>query len=199
MTKKEISGEAGRKNSGQDPATGLLTGRRVWLRAPEPSDIDLLYRWENDPAAWTVSHTVTPYSRLAIEEFVMNTQYDLFTARQLRLMIAPKRSRQGMSAIGAIDLFDFDPVNRRAGTGILIDPAYRSKGYALEAMEIFIRYAFLKLPVHQLHCGILPGNEASLRLFRKLGFTRCGIRRDWIRHEHGWLDEWVFQLINPYE
>ena len=35
----------------------------VALRALEPTDLDILYTWENDPRVWTVSGTLTPYSR----------------------------------------------------------------------------------------------------------------------------------------
>ena len=48
----------------------ILKGKRLLLRAVEPSDIDLLYQWENDPLIWKVSNTITPYSRFQIEEYV---------------------------------------------------------------------------------------------------------------------------------
>ena len=38
------------------------------LRAPEPSDIDFIYRWENDPALWHNSLTPPLTSRQQIWE-----------------------------------------------------------------------------------------------------------------------------------
>ena len=40
-----------------------LRGETVRLRALEPEDLELLYRWENNPAWWDVGNTLAPYSR----------------------------------------------------------------------------------------------------------------------------------------
>lgn len=60
---------------------------RLRLRAPEPYDIDILFKWENDVALWREGLTIAPYSRQAIENYVMNYDPDIFATRQLRLMI----------------------------------------------------------------------------------------------------------------
>jgi diamine N-acetyltransferase len=176
-----------------------LTGKHVMLRALEPGDIDLLYSWENDTSIWNVSNTLTPFSRFQLEEFVLNTQSDIFASRQLRMMVDLVVSGEELTPVGTIDLFDFDPIHYRAGVGILIRGPYREKGYALEAMHIFIRYAFGTLRLHQLYCHIAPDNLSSLKLFEKLGFVRCGIKKDWIYDGKGWQEEWMFQMINRDE
>ncbi len=45
----------------------LLEKNGVRLRALEPSDVEILYQWENDPAVWGVSHTLLPFSRHTLE------------------------------------------------------------------------------------------------------------------------------------
>ena len=174
----------------------LLEGEHIRLRALEPGDIDLLYEWENDTAIWNVSNTISPYSRFQLEQYVLNEQQDLMASRQLRLMVEVKNSRNHHQPAGTIDLFDYDPLHARTGVGILIRDPYRSKGYATEAMDVVIRYAFGTLNLHQLFCNIAPTNTTSLKLFDKLGFVRCGIRKDWIRNDETWHEEWMFQLIN---
>ena len=47
-----------------------LAGKKIILRAVEPSDIDLIYTWENDPDNWFVSNTRTPYSREIIKKYI---------------------------------------------------------------------------------------------------------------------------------
>ncbi len=172
-----------------------LTGNKIKLRSPEPSDIELLYAWENDPALWGVSNTMTPFSRHQIEEYVLNAQHDIFTVRQLRLMIDLLNAVDGEKTVGTIDLFDFDPAHHRAGVGIFILAPFRGQGHGFEAMNVFIRYAFGTLHLHQLFCNIFPDNLPSLNLFEKLGFTRCGVKKDWVHDETKWHDEWMFQLI----
>jgi len=173
----------------------ILKSKRLHLRAVEPADIDLLYQWENDSDIWRISNTLTPYSRFQIEEYVMNVQNDIYSSRQLRLMIVGSTGEIKDKAIGAIDLFDFDPFHLRAGIGILIREEFRSNGYASEALEILIRYAFDILNLRQLYSNITPINTSSVSLFEKFGFERCGIKKDWIRAGNGWMEEWMFQLI----
>ena len=177
----------------------ILKGKRLLLRAVEPSDIDLLYQWENDPLIWKVSNTITPYSRFQIEEYVMNVQNDIYSSRQLRLMIVGHSTEIEGKAVGAIDLFDFEPFHLRAGIGILVREEFRRNGYASETLELLIQYAFKILNLKQLYSNIAPINTSSISLFEKFGFERCGIKKDWIRSGNGWMEEWMYQLIRHNE
>ncbi len=103
---------------------------------------------------------------------------------------------EGGRPVGVIDLFDFDPFHLRAGVGILVyEPEYRRKGYASQALDILVRYAFEVLRLHQLYCNIPVGNAPSRRLFEKCGFVSCGLKKEWLRTPKGWEDEWELQLI----
>ena len=100
-------------------------------------------------------------------------------------------------SIGSIDIFDFDPYHLRAGLGILIaDEKYRRKGLAFMSLTCIIDYCFKNLRLHQLFCNILADNLESIQLFSKLGFTRAGIKKEWIKIPEGYIDEYIFQLIN---
>ena len=67
-----------------------------------------------------------------------------------------------MTVLGLLDLFDFNPQHKRAGIGILILKKHQQKGYALKALEVFIRYAFEHLDIHQLYANIPVSNKKSL-------------------------------------
>ena len=169
-----------------------LEGRTTRLRALEPGDIDLMYAWENDTAVWSVSGTLTPFSRHTLERFIQEQQFDIFQTRQQRLFI----ETLGGIPVGALDFFELDPINRRAGIGILIhDDALRGKGYASDAVETACRYAREVLNLHQLWCNVGADNEASLRLFRSAGFAEVGIKRDWLWRPDGYHDEVMLQKI----
>lgn len=172
----------------------MLTGNNILLRALEPSDVDLLYRWENDLSIWKVSNTLTPYSRHILEAYVANAHQDIYTAKQLRLIICCVTDNV---PVGCIDLFDFDPTHRRAGIGILIsEEKERKKGYASEALALLIQYAFSTLSLHQLYCNIAQDNQASIKLFQKHGFMVTGTKLDWVHCEGRWLNEYLLQLLN---
>lgn len=171
----------------------MFFGTKIKLRTIKPSDIDLLHKWENDRSIWSVSNTITPFSRKEIEEYITSIR-DIYADKQLRLMICLASNDK---SIGCIDLFDFDNNNLRAGVGILIaEPSQRQKGYASEALELLIKYCFTILNLHQLYCNIPADNEASLKLFKKHGFQEIGVKKDWIRTGNKWVDEYLFQLVN---
>ena len=157
----------------------------------EPEDIDRMYTWENDPETWIYSNTQTPFSRFYLEQYVINSHCDIYTEKQLRLMISNTRQE----TVGCIDLFEFDPQNRRAGVGILIDKHYRKKGYASESIDIMVNYAKNVLHLHQLFCNITEDNKKSLDLFKKKGFVIAGNKKQWIWKENQWIDEYFLQLM----
>jgi diamine N-acetyltransferase len=171
----------------------------IILRAPEPSDVDLLYKWENDPEIWQISNTVTPFSKFILEKYIENAHLDIYQVKQLRLMIDVRKNiGTRFRTVGTIDLFDFDPYHNRAGVGILIgDKTDRKKGYASLALEKFVHYCFNTLQLHQLYCNITRGNSDSLKLFRRCGFKISGRKTDWIKTPGRYVEELFLQLINP--
>jgi diamine N-acetyltransferase len=170
----------------------ILSGENIFLRAPEPEDIGQLYQWENDPSVWHLSNTLAPYSRFDIEQYVLAASRDLFSVKQLRLMIVLHENNQ---AIGAIDLFEYDPMHRRIGTGILLASAERNKGYGTEALRLVIGYCFEILNLHQMYASITNGNSASVAMFEKQGFVKTGTRKHWRLENGQWKDEQFYQLL----
>ncbi|MBO5902827.1 MAG: GNAT family N-acetyltransferase [Tidjanibacter sp.] len=167
----------------------------IRLRALEPEDVDILYKWENDTNIWKVSNTVAPFSRYILRQFIENQKYDIYETRQMRLII---ESKQSGKPVGSIDIFDIDPYNQRAGVGILIyDKEDQGQGYASSALSALVRYAFHILCFNQLYCNILSNNTRSLNLFKSKGFTVVGLKREWVKTTTDWLDEYMLQLINP--
>lgn len=173
-----------------------LEGENVRLRAVEPEDLDRLYAWENDTDVWSVSGTTVPFSRAQLEQFILaQQQADIFRTGQVRLIV---ETRADNRAVGAVDLFEFDPLHGRAGIGILIHgPENRQQGYASDTLAILCRYARERLGMHQLWCCVATDNEASMRLFRSAGFNLVGIKRDWLRTSDGYRDEAMLQKILP--
>ena len=169
----------------------MLRGENINLRALEPSDLDVLYNWENDTSIWKVSQTIAPFSKNILAKYLENAHQDIFTAKQLRLMI-----EKNNTAIGTIELFDFDPVNLRCGIGIwIVDEENRRKGYAKEALTLIIKYAFSNLHLNQIYCNISSRNQASINLFGSLDFQLVGVKSKWNKTPEGWEDELLFQLL----
>lgn len=171
-------------------------GERVRLRAPEPSDIEFIFQLENHIAIWAVGDTIIPYSRYQVEQYVLASEHDLFSERQLRLMIETVEDGTAHNLIGTMDLYDFNPLHQRAALGILIIEQEQNKGYASEALDLVIDYSFQILQLHQLYCTIAEHNTASIKLFESKKFEKCGIKKEWRKEKGIWFDEWMFQRIN---
>ncbi len=163
------------------------------MRSLEISDVGRLYAWENDRANWKVSHTIAPYSKYVLTDYI-NSVTDIYSDKQLRLVIETKPD--GIP-VGTVDLFDCDFANRRAGIGILIaQPENRGKGIATEVLKTIIDYCFNVLNMHQLHCNVLQDNPKSMVLFEKFGFEKIGVKKDWTLYQGQFFDEVIMQKIN---
>ena len=188
--------------------TTFLENENIKLRALEPEDLDVVYEWENDTQLWHLGGTMAPYSRYELKQYILSTK-DIYEAKQLRLIIEKKFYKDNSSTVtldngdndmpvrvGLIDLYDFDPHNRRAAIGILIDKAFQMKGLAGEALSLLCKYAFSFLKIHQLYAYIPVKNEPSVKLFSRHGFAKRGQLPDWVQTDDGYEDVLFVSLIS---
>ncbi|MFT5970894.1 MAG: diamine N-acetyltransferase [Flavobacteriales bacterium] len=170
----------------------MLTGKKIKLRALEPTDLSLLYDWENRTEFWDVSQTTQAFSKHMLEQYLSNQHVDVLQSGQLRMMI-----EEDGRPVGTVELFDVDAYHQRAGVGVMIaDLEDRNKGFALEALEIMARYSFHYLHLHQLYCNIASDNLASIQLFTKAGYDLIGVKKEWVRGNKSFMDLHLFQLIS---
>ena len=163
----------------------------ITLRALEPEDIDLIYRWENDESVWESSDTYAPFSRHQLTQYILSAQgSDIYACRQLRLV-----GMDGAHAVGCVDLFDFDPRNRRAGMGILVDRACRGRGYGEAMVSALHAYCRTHLQLHQLYCDVASDNAACIGMLGRCGYHMVGTRKDWQLCDGRWKDALSMQCL----
>jgi diamine N-acetyltransferase len=172
----------------------FLENEKIHLRALEPEDLDVLYKWENDSSLWRYGSTLAPFSRFSLKEYLLDARLDIFQSRQLRLMIV--LNNKGI-AVGTIDLYDFDPMNCRAGIGILVDENYRQLGLGMQALQLIKSYAFGFLMLKQIYAFVPEMNEASVKLFIGSGYEKSGKLRAWIKNNGDFEDTYLMQLVAP--
>ena len=171
----------------------ILENQIIKLRALEPEDLDFIYRLENNTDIWNISNTQTPFSKFLIKQYIKNSYQDIYSAKQLRLLIELKIDQK---KIGLVDLFDFDPKNKRVGLGILIlNEEDRNINMGSQALKLLIDYVFEYLDVHQIFVNIDVENIASFHLFNNFGFQIIGIKKDWNFQNNSFHDEAIYQLI----
>ena len=80
--------------------------------------------------------------------------------------------------------------------GYKFDPNFQKKGYALEALQIAIEYAFKGLKLHKIKAYILEDNLPSINLVKKLGFNYEGKAIQSISVNGHWADHLRYTLVN---
>lgn len=172
----------------------FLMNDRIYLRAVEPEDLDVMYEMENDPTMWDVSSFTVPYSRYVLRQYIEGSQCDMFADKQLRLMIV---RREDNWTVGTLDVTDFVPLHSRGAVGIAVHKNFRQEGYAADGLKLLCDYVFGFLFVKQLYAHVAVDNMASMQLFLSCGFTQCGLLKDWLQTPDGFQDAALMQCLNP--
>ena len=165
--------------------------KKILLRALEPSDLEELACIENDQNLWKFSNRNEPYSKHLLARYIEQQHQDIFEVRQKRCVI----SNSDADVLGFVDLFDFEPLHRRAGVGLVVKKEHRQKGIGLEALQLLIQYTQDYLNIHCLFANIASENQFSIQLFESCGFHQICIKKDWNFYDRGFHDEYLYQKL----
>lgn len=97
--------------------------------------------------------------------------------------------------VGCVELYAYDPLNRRAAVGIVIAKEYRKQGYGKDALKALAAFCVNNTSLHQIYADISADNEVSLHLFLKAGYRQCGTLRQWVLRNNCYLDTYRLQYI----
>ncbi|MBR4363347.1 MAG: GNAT family N-acetyltransferase [Prevotella sp.] len=169
----------------------------VTLRAMEPEDLDLLYQIENDKNLWGVGATNVPYSRYVLHDYVANSSGDIYTDKQVRLMVDCQQQTVDcqQQTIGIVDLINFSPKHCRAEVGMVLMPSYRGKGLGEMILQELAQYAKTVLHLHQLYAVIGVDNAPAIHLFEKIGYSAGRVLTDWLFDGTHYQDAVLMQRV----
>lgn len=143
----------------------VISGDKVRLRLIRQTDIEMLRHWRNeDRFAFFDSSYISAES-----------QQEWFGRHQRRkddliFIIETPDAKP----IGTISLYRIDLSSMRAKFGRMIigDVESRKKGFARDASESLIQFAFSTLNLRQIRLEVLKNNERAIRLYEKIGFRK---------------------------
>ena len=164
---------------------------KVRLRAMEPEDIEYLYYMENDTSIWNVGVTNVPYSRYLLAEYIKSSSGDIYTDKQVRLMVENESGK----LIGMVDLVNFSPAHLRAELGIVIQEAYRRQGYATAVLREIIAYGKKVVRLHQIYAIVPATNEKCVRMLEQVGFQKSMELKDWLQEGKSYLPAYLLQIF----
>jgi RimJ/RimL family protein N-acetyltransferase len=170
----------------------LFTGNLVRLAAPQPDDHIMFAQWstnddylrtmDNDPA-----RPVSAEAHSAWEQGWSGAPNTF----HFRLRTLEDNKLIGLVALGGVEWN-----NGTASLGIAIgNPAYWSKGYGTDAMQLILGYAFRELNLHRVTSSTISYNERSIRVHERVGFRREGLQRESIQREGQRFDVIHFGIL----
>ena len=162
--------------------TRTITGKRVCLRPVTRSDATAMIRLTNQSARRCPGLVRRLKNKKQFEEMLKRHNCkDCFA-----FVIC--RNEDGV-AVGGINLFEVIHRLRKSGVvGYLIGPRFFRQGYATEALQLVLRFAFRQLKLHRIEANIQPHNVASQALVKRAGFTCEGSVRKFLKIAGRWRD-----------
>jgi [ribosomal protein S5]-alanine N-acetyltransferase len=86
-------------------------------------------------------------------------------------------------------------VAQMATLGYWIGAPYANQGYMTDAMHAAIGFARDDLELHRLEAACLPANTPSVQLLQRVGFTREGFAKSYLKINHQWEDHILWGLL----
>ncbi len=74
-------------------------------------------------------------------------------------------------------------------------PQYWENGYATEAVEAILAYAFVDLSLHRISAGVATENVRSIKLLEKVGMRREGKLRKILPIRGEWWDNYQYAML----
>lgn len=175
------------------PDIQKIEGEKCYLRSLEISDCLKAYvTWMNDDninaylesrfKSWTESD-IKDYI-VKMEESKSDYLLGIF-------------DRKSDTHIGNIRIGSIHSYHRFASIGIIIgEKTFWGKGYATEAIELAVNYAFSDLKLHKVTAGSYDENEASIKAFENCGFKREGLLENQYYNGENYTDLVLLGKIN---
>lgn len=151
-----------------------LVGEKLYLRPLEKADAtDEYLAWLHNPEVTRWLET----GRFATTLDQLRAYLGRFDGGTHHLGFAIIDRATGLH-VGNATLNNINWVHRTADTGLMIGrKEFWGKGYAFEAWSLVIEYAFERLNLRKVIAGVIPENEASWNVLRRLGFQVEGTLR----------------------
>jgi ribosomal-protein-alanine N-acetyltransferase len=169
----------GRKSK---PKEFVLIGKRVFLRRPVMADLDE-YTALRKLSARLFRGLVNPFNgKASFKRYIRHSRHEEYYP----FLICLKDDRR---IVGQINLFLVARgLFQSACVGYQVGVPYARQGYATEALQLVLRFAFKELKLHRVEANIQPGNKPSISLVKRAGFKLEGYSPQYLKICGKWRD-----------
>lgn len=170
---------------------------RLILRGWQEEDLPALIEGINDIAVsqWLAA-VPCPYTMNDAQEFLRMCGQAAAQQPRTNYFWAITLKSTG-EVIGGVSLNGIHFGHGTAEGGIWTNTRFHGHGYGTEAFDARIRFAFEQLGLRRIESGFFAGNDASLRMQKRLGFEVEGMRRKGFmcRADGQYKDEYTTGLL----
>jgi ribosomal-protein-alanine N-acetyltransferase len=160
----------------------IITGKRVFLRPLARGDATAMIRLNNQSARRCPGVVRRFNGKAQFEELLKR-----YNGKEAFGFVIC-RNEDG-EIVGGISLFEIVHRSRKSGViGYLIGAPFFRQGYATEALQLILRFAFRYLKLHRIEANIQAHNAASVALVKRAGFVCEGLARRFIKIGGHWRD-----------
>jgi RimJ/RimL family protein N-acetyltransferase len=171
--------------------SGFLIGKKIVLRGPRRSDMELYRRWIDNPE---VMHFMEMGWRPASDADLDATFRSMAEDRDTIVFVIEDRSSG--APVGTCGLYAIQWIARRAQFNILIgEPSSWNKGFGTEAAQLILEYAFDRLNLESVFLGVNAENHRAVASYEKAGFVREGIRRRLVFRNGRYYDSLMMSVL----
>jgi len=171
----------------------VLVMNNLLLRAMEPEDYKITYKWRQDDATSSAVIGMKRFISLETEKkWVLKAIENHEAGKALRLVIC---SVIDSTAVGLVNVTDIDLINRCCRVGYMIDPEARGGGVATWALTQAIEYMIENFGMNRVSCRILEDNIPSQRLAVKVGMQQEGTLRKAVFKDNQYKDLICFAVL----
>ncbi|MEO1036313.1 MAG: GNAT family protein [Pseudomonadota bacterium] len=151
-----------------------LSTPRLDLRLPANRDIGQLVELAGDFRIFDTTENIPhPYDAADAEAFILRAEAAWQSRRALHVVAIEKSER----FLCGYAMLRFDAGLNSAELGYWIGAPYWHQGFATEAADALVTYAFGTLALQRLSACYLTRNAESGRVLEKLGFEQEGLQR----------------------
>ena len=155
---------------------------RVFVRKPTQADCQELLYFHRRSQEFHFPWVFPPLSEEECENYINRCRNEDFEG----LLICHSTSHQ---IIGVANLSQiFYRAFQNAYLGYYANVDFAGQGLMSEGVRLTIDYAFYTLGLHRLEANIQPENTPSINLVKRLGFTREGFSRRYLKINGEWRD-----------
>jgi RimJ/RimL family protein N-acetyltransferase len=173
------------------PGPVFLAGDRITLRPAEQEDTEFLLSHINDPRVRATRTSPKPTGRDDVGMFLGGTMGRKDNSISLLICV----DEEPVGHLMLVREKMGDETYDRGEIAFWVAPEHQGKGYATEAGELLVEYAFGRLGLHKLVAHAFEENVPSQRVIEKLGFTREGTLREEVYLDGDWQDYYRYGLL----